>query len=277
MRKNIRSDLRLVWEEFKKNLKILLCYPVVWGFWAIFPILWVLPLVFQGKALVGSLSSASFASLTGSDNYLAFVLIGSIVSTYAMSSLWGMGQSLREESYWGTLELILTAPIRPLPVLIGKAILESAFATVGAVIQAAIFTFFLGVELSFGKILPVLFVMILLLLGLYGAGLALAAVTLLIKESRGLVNTLNWGFYLFSPIRYPVEVNPITRAVSLAIPLTYALFAIRSMLLLNRSIVELWSSVVLLVLFDIGLIWGSYYVFLRVEQRVRRTGTIGQY
>jgi ABC-2 type transport system permease protein len=273
----MNGELRIVWEEFKKNLKILLCYPVIWGFWAIFPILWVLPLVFQGKALVGGLSSQAFENLTGSGNYLAFVLIGSIVSTYAMSSLWGMGQSLRDESYWGTLELILTAPIRPLPILIGKAMLESGFATVGAVIQAAIFSFFLGVELSFGKILPVLFVMVLLLLGLYGAGLALAAITLLIKESRGLVNTLNWVFYLFSPIRYPVEVNPITRIVSLAIPLTYALFAIRSMLLLNTSITELWVSVLLLILFDIGLIWGSYYVFLRVERRVRRTGTIGMY
>lgn len=275
--KNMKSDLRIMWEECKKNFKILLCYPVIWGFWAIFPILWVIPLIFQGKALVGGLTSPAFADLTGSDNYLAFVLIGSIVSTYAMSSLWGMGQSLREESYWGTLELILTAPIRPFPILIGKAILESGFATVGALIQAGIFTFFLGVELSFGKILPALFVMILLLLGLYGAGLALAAITLLIKESRGLVNTLNWVFYLFSPIRYPVEVNPITRIVSLAIPLTYALFAIRSMILLNKSITQLWGSVLLLILFDIGLIWGSYFVFLRVEEKVRKTGTIGMY
>lgn len=273
----MNRDLRIVWEESRKNFKILLCYPVVWLFWAIFPILWVLPLIFQGKALVGGLSSESFERLTGNPNFLAFVLIGSIVSTYAMSSLWGMGQSLREESYWGTLELILTAPIRPIPVLIGKAVFESVFATLGAVIQASIFTFFLGVELSFGKILPALFVMVLLLLGLYGAGLALAAVTLLIKESRGLINTLNSVFYLFAPIRYPVEVNPITRAVSLAIPLTYALYAIRSMILMNKSIVELWGSVMALVLFDIALIWGSYYVFLRVEQRVRKTGTIGQY
>lgn len=273
----MNNDLKIIWEEFKKDFKILLCYPVVWGFWAIFPILWVIPFIFQGKALVGGLTSQAFENLTGSNNYLAFVLIGSIVSTYAMSSLWGMGQSLREESYWGTLELILTAPIRPFPILIGKAILESGFATAGALIQAGIFTFFLGVEISLGKILPVLFIMILLLLGLYGAGLALAAITLLIKESRGLVNTLNWVFYLFSPIRYPVEVNPITRIVSFAIPLTYALFAIRSMLLLNKSIVQLWSSVFLLILFDIGLILGSYYIFLKVEQRVRRTGTIGMY
>ncbi len=273
----MKNDLRVVWEESKKNFKILLCYPVVWLFWAIFPILWVLPLVFQGKALVGGLTSEAFGNLTGSDNYLAFVLIGSIVSTYAMSSLWGMGQSLREESYWGTLELILTAPVRPFPILIGKATFESIFATVGAVIQAGIFTFFLGVDLSFGKILPALFIMILLLLGLYGLGLALAAVTLLIKETRGLVNSLNLILYLFSPIRYPVEVNPVTRIVSLAIPLTYALFAIRSMILLNKSITELWGYVLILVLFDIVLVWGSYWIFLRVEQRVRQTGTIGQY
>jgi hypothetical protein len=88
---------------------------------------------------------------------------------------------------------------------------------------------------------------------------------------------MNLAFYLFSPIRYPVEVNPITRAVSLAIPLTYALYAIRSMILVNKSITELWGQVLALVLFDIGLIAGSYYVFLRVERRVRRTGTLGQY
>lgn len=170
--------MRVILAEIEKTMKIWLCYPLLIGFWAVFPLLWVSPFVFQGLALVGGLSSSPFKNLTGTGNYMAFVLIGAMVSTYVFSGLWGVGNSLREETYWGTLEFI--------------------YATLMVIFQALICVFLFGVALTLGKLLPILLILVLLLVGFYGFAIAFAGLTLLIKEAHGLVHTMEYVFYLYA-------------------------------------------------------------------------------
>jgi len=274
---NLTSQLRVVWAEFRKTTAIWLSYPALVFFWAIFPLLWVFPYVFQGKALVGSMSSAAFEHLTGSGNYLAFVMIGAMVSTFIFSGLWGVGNSLREETYWGTMEYIIASPTHPLVVLIGKTVAEAAWTSLMVVFQAVVIGSFFGVQFTLAKVLPVLLLIGLLMVGFYGFAIAFAGFTLLIKEVHGWVHTLEWVFFLFSPIRYPVEVHPVTRLVSTLIPLTWALVAIRGIMLLNRREVNLWPTVLVLVLMDGVLLWAGYFLFVALERKTRRDGTVGMH
>ena len=135
---NPAAGLAVIRAEFRKTLRVWLSYPIMMFFWGVFPLLWVMPFVFQGRALVGGATSESFAELTGSGNYLAFVLIGAMVSTFVFSALWGVGNSLREETYWGTMEYIIASPTHPLVVLIGKKVAEAVLATAMALIQGTI-------------------------------------------------------------------------------------------------------------------------------------------
>jgi ABC-2 type transport system permease protein len=247
------------------------------AFWAIFPMLWVMPYVFQGKALVGSMNSAAFEQLTGSGNYMAFVLIGAMISTFIFSGLWGVGNSLREETYWGTMEYIIASPTPPLVILIGKTLAEWAWSSLMVVFQAAVIGIFFGVEFTLAKVLPVLMLIGLLMVGFYGFAIAFAGFTLLVKEAHGYVHTLEWVFFLFSPVRYPVQVNPITRIVSTLIPLTWALLAIRAILLVNQHPANLWQTVGILVLMDAALLVGGYFLFTALERKTRRDGTVGMH
>jgi len=271
------THLRVVFAEMRKTMRIWLSYPIMVFFWAIFPLLWVMPFVFQGKALVGSMSSPAFQQLTGSGNYMAFVLIGAMVSTFVFSALWGVGNSLREETYWGTMEYIIASPTPPLVILVGKTLAEWVWATVMVLFQAAVIGVFFGVEFTLAKVLPVLLIVGLLMVGFYGFAIAFAGFTLLIKEVHGWVHTLEWVFFLFSPIRYPVQVNPITRLVSTLVPLTWALVAIRGIILLNRNEVPLWRTVWVLLLMDAALLAGGYFLFTKLERKTRRDGTVGMH
>lgn len=275
--RNFWVELRAVGAEFNKTVRIWFSYPIMIFFWAIFPLIWVLPYVFQGKALVGGATSESFRQLTGSGNYLAFVLIGAMISTFVFSALWGVGNSLREETYWGTMEYIIASPTHPLVILIGKTLAEWAWSTVMAVFQAAIISIFFGVRFTIDKVLPIILLVGLLMIGFYGFAIAFAGFTLLIKEVHGWVHTLEWIFFLFSPIRYPVEVNSITAVVSRLIPLTWALVAIRGIVLLSRSEVNLGQTVLILVAMDLVLITAGYFVFLYLEKKTRRDGTVGMH
>lgn len=272
-----KADLTIVGAEIKKTAKIWLSYKILLFYWAIFPLIWVIPYIFQGKALVGGLTSGPFAQLTGSENYLAFVLIGAMVSTYIFSGLWGVGNSLREETYWGTLEYIIASPTSLLVILIGKTLAEFLYATVMVLFQASFAIIFFGIEITLNKLLPLMMIVVLLVIGFYGFAIAFAGFTLLIKEVHGWVHTLEWVFFLFSPIRYPVEVNPITKLVSAFVPLTYALVAIRAIILLNKNVINLWQILVILGVMDIVLIGGGYLLFTRLEYRTKKAGTMSEY
>jgi len=264
--------------EMTKTIRIYFSYPVIIVFWAIFPMLWVFPFLFQGKALVGSGSSAAFAQLTGSGNYMAFILIGAMVSNFIFSGLWGVGNSLREETYWGTMEYIIASPTHPLVILIGKTLAEAAVTTCIVVLQAAVISLLpFGIHFTVAKVLPVLALVGLLMVGFYGFAIAFAGFTLLIKEVHGWVHTLEWVFFLFSPIRYPVQVNVITAVVSKLIPLTWALVAIRGIIMLNQRDVHIWRISGVLILMDAVLLVGGYLTFVALERKTRRDGTVGMH
>ena len=265
----------IVFEEVRKSIRILLAYPAEVIFWIFSPLLWVIPLVFQGKALVGAFSSTQFGNLSGTDEFIPYVLIGAIISTYMFSAVWSMGNSFRDETYYGTLEHILSSPARPAYILIGKGLYNSILSTSFVIVQLLICVFIFGLDITLIKILPIFMFLLLLIVGLYGIGFMAAALTLLVKEAHGLLHMFEYILFLFSPIRYPVEVNPITKAISVFIPLTYALIALRG-LLLNIEFNFLKNSLILLgidcVLIPLGLV-----VFHYVEKRTKTRGTLADY
>lgn len=265
----------VVIEEVRKSFKILLAYPVEVVFWIVSPLLWVIPLVFQGKALIGALSSTSFGNLAGTDEFIPYVLIGAIISTYMFSAVWSMGNSFRDETYYGTLEHILSAPVRPGYILIGKGLYNSILSTSFVIVQLFICVFIFGLNITLAKIFPIFLFLLLLIVGLYGIGFMAAALTLLVKEAHGLLHMFEYILFLFSPIRYPVEVNPITKAISVFIPLTYALIALRG-LLLNIEF-NFWKNSLILLVIDCTLIPLGLLVFHYVEKRTKTKGTLADY
>ena len=267
--------MRIIIAEVTKNFRILLAYPAEIVFWTIWPILWVVPLVFQGKALVGSLQSAPFGSLAGTQEFIPYVLVGAIVSTYMFSAVWSMGNSLRNEMFYGTLEHILSAPVRAVQILLGNGIYNSCLSTIFVILQMLACVFIFGLQITLSKIFPIVFFLLLLLIGLYGVGFMAAALTLLVKEAHGLLHLFEYVLFLFSPIRYPVEIHPITRVVSMFIPLTYALIALRGLLLGIKF--DFWKNSIILFVIDIFIIPIGLFLFQRVEKRTKIRGTLAHY
>jgi len=275
---SLRSNYFVVWSEIVKNIKFLLAYPIVFVFWAIFPIFWFIPFILQGQALVGGLSSPAFAQIAGTPEFIPFVVIGSVLNSYVLSSLYGMGESIRREAYQGTLDYVLASPCNKSFILIGKAVSESLTSTIFALSQLAISILFFGIELTVGVIMPILFILILLILGLYGIALMLAALSLRFKQAHDLAHTLEYVFYLFSPVRYPVESLPLwAQAVGKLLPLTYALIAVRSLMLLKQGIAAVYIEVLVLLVIDTALILIGFYLFNWMEDKTKKSGIISQY
>ena len=275
---SLKSNFFIVWSELVKNLKFLLAYPVVFVFWAIFPIFWFVPFIFQGQAFVGGLQSQSFAQIAGTPEFIPFIVLGAILNSYVLTSLYGMGESIRREAYRGTLDYILSSPCNKAFILIGKALSESLSSTIFAISQLAICILFFGIELTIGIIMPVIFIIILLILGLYGIALILAAFSLRYKQAHDLAHTLDYVFYVFAPVRYPLASLPLWAQIfGRLLPLTYALIAVRSLMLLKESLSFVYLEVLALLIIDGIVILVGFYLFNWMEKKTKESGTISHY
>lgn len=274
----LRSNLLIIWNEFLKNMKFLMAYPVIFIFWAVFPIFWFIPFVFQGQAFVGGLQSQNFAQITGTENFIPFIVIGAVLNSYVNTLLYGMGESIRREAVQGTLDYIFAAPSNKAFVLIGKALSESVSSTIFAISQLVISALLFGMTFTLEVILPVFLIVILLVLGLYGLSLVLAAVSLLHKQSHDVSETIGYIFYVFSPVRYPIESLPSwAQIIGKLIPLTYALIIVRSIILLRVSLSEMLLEILGLLIIDAVLIFAGFYMFNWMETKTKKSGTISHH
>jgi ABC-2 type transport system permease protein len=274
----LRSNLFVVWNEVVKNIKTLLAYPPILVFWAIFPIFWFIPFILQGQAFVGGLESQSFAEITGSGEYVPFIVIGAVLNSYVNTLLYGMGENIRREAYQGTLDYVLAAPCNKAYVLIGKALSESISSTIFAASQLAISVLLFGMSLTLGVMLPVFFITVLLMLGLYGMSLMLAAFSLMYKQSYDLSQTIGYVFYIFAPVRYPVESLPSWAQIfGKLIPLTYALIIVRSFMILGTNFSAVYFEVIALLIIDIVLLLAGFYLFSWMEEKTKKSGTISHH
>ena len=274
----LRSNLFVVWNELVKNIKSLLAYPAILVFWAVFPIFWFIPFILQGQAFVGGLQSASFAQITGSGEYIPFIVIGAVLNSYVNTLLYGMGENIRREAYQGTLDYVLAAPCNKAYILIGKALSESVSSTIFAASQLTISVLLFGMNITLGVIAPVFFIIILLMLGLYGMSLILAAFSLMYKQSYDLSQTIGYVFYIFAPVRYPVESLPTWAQIfGKLIPLTYALIIVRSFMLLGTNVSTVYLEVLALLIIDIVLLLAGFYLFSWMEEKTKKSGTISHH
>ena len=117
-----------------------------------------------------------------------------------------------------------------------------------------------------------------MLIGLYGFGFAFAALVLLVREANTMVDMSAFLVQLFSGSNFPVNSLPRwLLPISLALPLTYGLDAVRGFLLKTNTILPIHWELVLLVIFMVVMLWLGSWAFRSLERRVRKLGTLGQH
>ncbi|MCX7837776.1 MAG: hypothetical protein N2323_07535, partial [candidate division WOR-3 bacterium] len=104
MIKRIKKYLLAIWAENIKEWKIELSYKADFLRTFIDPIVYLLPYLLYGIAIVGGRESQELKRLTGMGDIVSFILLGYIFIGFMNMALWAMGFSLRKEQYYGTLE-----------------------------------------------------------------------------------------------------------------------------------------------------------------------------
>lgn len=274
----LQKQLRAIRSIFIRDFKIFTRYPLNALFRLFEPIFWFTPIYFMGKGFAVNGQNAGFAAYTGTGDYVAFLLLGAILSSYVSAVLWGIGFSLKTQMDTGVLESNWLTPIPRLTHLIGQTTFSVVITTLNSFGMVLAIWIIFSFELSFEKIIPAILTTIPMLIAIYGFGFGFAALVMLIREANTLIDTGNFIINSLSGANFPITVLPrFLMVISLSIPLTYGYDVIRGLLIGTKTILPIQTEQSILVIFMVVMVILGALVFKYLERRCRRLGTIGMH
>ena len=274
-RRSRGSHVRAVLAIAKKDWLHFVRYPLNAVFRVVQPIMWLTPVYFLGKSFSTPAGNAGFAAYAGTQDYMSFILVGAILSSYISAVFWGMGFSLKSEMDSGVLESNWMVPLPPALFLIGRTLASLAITTLNSAGVLFLGWLFFGFEIT-GNLLPAVLVALPMLIALYGFGFAFAALVLLMREANTLIDVSDYLVSLLSGSQFPVQVLPgYLLPLALALPLTYGYDAVRGYLLGTTTLLPIPYEIAILIAFMGVMVFIGYAVFRRIERRCKSLGTIG--
>ncbi|MGQ4891881.1 MAG: ABC transporter permease [Candidatus Njordarchaeia archaeon] len=260
------SFLSVVSASFWKELKLFSRYPSWLLVSLISPFLWITLFILFGQAFS-----------VGTD-FVGFITIGMLGLDMASQTLWGFGLGLRREQMRGTLLSLYASPSSRIAILLGMALEGILEIIIDAVIIFSYAFLFFNFNIFIADPLAVILVLSLTFFSLLGFGLIFAAVTMIVKEPNALINVIQPILYIFAGVFFPTKVlPPAGQLISKAIPLTYALDAMRKAMIQGYTTLQLIQDMAILGAFGLILTFIGVFVLNLLEKRAMVTGSLAKF
>ncbi|MGD2026745.1 MAG: ABC transporter permease [Anaerolineales bacterium] len=243
------------------------------------PIVLAMLPILLGRASGGEEAAKVFAANTGTENYIAYMMIGSSVFTIVSMAFWHIANWLRWEMQSGTIESIYLTPTHRIWIAGGTAIYSMVRSILTAFIAYFIGSWILGADPLQGELLLALGFILVGTIPLYGIMLVFGALILKIKEANAIINLAQWVLNLLMGVFYPIAVlPPLARFAALLFPPTWMTNGVRSAILGVGFFFQEWYL-------DFAVMWAfliiaplvGIWVFRKAENSVRRSEGVGKF
>jgi ABC-2 type transport system permease protein len=277
-REGFRAELRAAFALAKKQWQVELSYPLSVLWFIVMPFLWFIPFLLAGTTLTGSTDSASLANLAGTGDWITYIAIGSAYTGLAISLMWGTGFSLRREQNVGTLETLMTVPMKRGTIVWGSTLHNLQHGGLGVVLQLLASIIFFGVTLDMWGILPALGVIGLSIIAMQGLVFTIVCIVLIAKQAWMIVEVLSSVLMLVAPMSYPLAVlPPVLQYFAMVSPLTWTVEGFRGFLMEGIAYSGVINAVIALIILDVVFIIVGTAMFSATEKYVRSKGALEQF
>jgi len=276
--RRVRHYAGAVWAENIKEWKLELTYPADFARSLIDPVVYLLPYLLYGMALVGGRQSANLAKLVGTSDLVSFVTLGYVFIGFMNMALWAMGFSLRKEQMYGTLESVFAAPVPRWVFTMGMSAHSILHQFLMIAVQIIFIMLVFSIHINPFGLLPSFAMVGLMMVALYGIGMVMASTTLIFKQGWLISEALGSILMVITPIAYPLAVLPMfMQKAALAVPTTYGILTVRHFLLGEKmpfTVADAFLRVAVLCV--VWVIFGLV-VFTLIDKQTRRSGTLSHY
>lgn len=270
--------LRAVNAENIKSWRIDLSYRTDFVRQMIQPFFYVLPYVLYGMAVAGGRTSETLRSLTGTGDVVTFIVLGYIFMGFLNTAIYAMGMSIRREQWYGTLETIFAAPVPRGVYVAGMALHSTVHQGLIISVQMVLISLIIGLTMNAWGLIPSLGIIGLMLIALYGIGILVSGLTLILKQGWIVAEILHGLISVLTPIAYPLAVMPLVmQKMSVALPTTYGISCLRHFTVGEVMPWSVSECITRLAVMSVAWVVFGLFVFLLVDRKVRRSGAVATY
>ena len=209
---------------------------------------------------------------------LALIVIGAPFMVVWNTSVFRMGWSVSQERLLGTLELSLATRTPLIFIMLGKALAMTMFILLSSLVALVVVVAVSRETIEVARVGMLIPSIAIALIGLFSAAFVFAPLTLLIVARPGFFGALMPFGVAFSGFLYPVTSLPgIVQPISWFLPTSWAMRSVVSSVGGGGSTLELlgfWGMALLLSMAYWGII---FFLFKKVEARIRVTGAISTF
>ncbi len=203
----------------------------------------------------------------GEQNYFQFMAPGIIAMVVVMAVMIGLAASISREKELGTLDGILVAPISRLCIILGKALSQTTRGLLQGSIVLLLSIFLFGVKI-YGSIPLVALLLFLGVFSFIGLGILISAIAAEQETAMMVMMTLTFPMIFLSGVFFPIEQMPgFMQIISRILPLTYAIEALRKVIILGAGISSLGKELTILITFGTITLAIAVPVFKRIITR----------
>ncbi len=274
----LRHYAHAVWAENIKEWKLELTYKADFARGLIDPVIYLLPYLLYGVALVGGRQSANLQKLVGTSDIVTFVTLGYVFIGFLNMALWAMGFSLRKEQFYGTLESVFAAPVPRWVFTMGMSMHSILHQALMIAVQLIFIAAVFSMVINPVGLLPSLAMVGLMLVALYGIGMIMASTTLVFKQGWLISEALGSILLVVTPIAYPLAVLPVfMQKLALAVPTTYGILIVRHTLTGERIGFSVGAAFLRVGILSVVWVAFGLVIFALIDKYTRRSGTLSHY
>jgi len=211
--------------------------------------------------------------LSDSGPYLRDAVLSAGLMGMWSTTLFGAGGALDRERRYGTLELLFAAPTQLVGPILGACLGAAALGLVSIVLALGVGWLAFDVHTPLVRLPGIAVASVVAVLGLAAFGLVIAGVFVLARQTRMLVNLLEYPVWVCSGLLVPSEALPdALRLVGLALPTTWALQLLRATA--DGSLPAALRAGAVLVLLTVAFVALGVLLLGRMERAARDRGDL---
>jgi len=203
----------------------------------------------------------------GQTNYFEFVAPGIMGMVVMMSLMTGLPHAISFEREVGTLDGMLAAPVHRMSILGGKVIAQTTRGMMQGIMVLTLSIVLFGVVVQ-GSIALILGILLLGVFSLVGLGILITSFTSTEETATMIMMTLTFPMMFLSGVFFPISQMPqFMQVIAQFLPLTYAISALRQVVVLGVGVSAISRDILILFGFGIVLLSAALIAFERAMKR----------